>query len=204
MIVNYRQHLDALIRPMWKRGSYQCLGMSALEREWRLLHCAISEIVMGDDDRIRALVEFGRQMADGKWDEMDRARVAGGLYGSDVPWQRRVALGCCSVHQIVLGSSAVYKVAGKGFHREVVRVLKAFAGCDCDPLSWDVVRWNSGCVRKVAWAVYCGDGELCVLGDALQDAGYGDVRLLDRVYSDEWCGKGAWVLDWVLGYAPVG
>ena len=65
--------------------------------------------------------------------------------------------------------------------------------------SW--LRWNDGCVVKLARGIYDGQRwlDLPILADALLDAGCDDEELLAHCRSTEGHTRGCWALDLLLG-----
>jgi hypothetical protein len=71
-----------------------------------------------------------------------------------------------------------------------------------------LLTWSDGLVRKLAWAAFddrqlpagtLDNGRLCVLADALEDAGCTEEAVLPHMRSDGPHVRGCWVLDLLLG-----
>ena len=83
-----------------------------------------------------------------------------------------------------------------------LRLLLDISGASCDrDVSANVLKWNGGCVVKVAAAIYDERAfdRMPILADALEDAGCDNADILNHCREPGEHVRGCWVLDLLLG-----
>jgi hypothetical protein len=195
---------------------------SASERKRRLFVCACCRQVLPllNDPRSLVVVETAERFADGQASEAEvraayipihpgRGAVAA-VWASEMlaniatpgarPLQNR---GDVTEH----AARALRDAAGEwnwdGAHRRQAALLKDLFGNPFRPVviepGW--LTWDRGTVAKMARAIYeeYRFHDLPILGDALEEAGCHDPRILDHCRRPGEHARGCWLIDCLLG-----
>ena len=98
------------------------------------------------------------------------------------------------------------EAAAKTYHAVLIRecaLLRDIVGNPFRPVTLDPawLRWNDGCVPKIAQSIYEERrfGELPILADALEDAGCDNADILAHCRGPEPHVRGCWAVDAILG-----
>jgi hypothetical protein len=181
------------------------------ERKQRLCALALARAVVGrGGDRHRRWFDAPR------WLEQIAAaeRYADGLIGAEQARKTRNSSG--GPHNFFLGATKITSFSLTGFLRSLGALRSEF-GLPDDAEACEVVRdlfdpfwrerieptwrgWGDGVVVRLAQGIYDGRefDQLPILGDALEDAGCDDRRVLDHCRRPGRHVRGCWVLDAVL------
>jgi hypothetical protein len=115
-------------------------------------------------------------------------------------WARSVAGDTCSYSILDVAPPGSRTEPEEACQAELLRDL--FGEHDRPPtLRPEWLRWNDGCVVRIARTIYAEGGfaELPVLADALEDAGCDDPRVLDHCRRPRLHTRGCWLIDGILG-----
>jgi hypothetical protein len=206
---------------LWLSGTdpNQLLGLilnQASARKLRLFACAASRRLwhLLGDERSRQAVEVSERYADGFANPAELHSAAKAAEDAMAQLGARVARpGVTAAGAIRIGwnPAQTARMAAEGAAEGAQRAAQAAADVDLmreifgnpfrpvavDP-AW--VRWNDGCLVKMARAIYEERrfSDLPILADALEEAGCDNTEILAHCRLPGWHYRGCWVVDALL------
>ena len=192
-------------------------------RQWRLFACAcVRRVSVATKGNSGAAIDLAERFADGQATEhqLASARFGGRFQAGNAAWavcwdpkedSRSMAERAAAWAAGLLGDPSMQpynllKLPVVPRHRDRTSESLLFTDiaahfiepAHLDPL-W--LAWNDGTLRDLAGAIYDERAwdNMPILGDALEDAGCQDARLLDHCRGSGTHTRGCWVVDLVLG-----